>query len=160
MINALRSRQNGRNFTDDIFKCIFLNEQIQISINISLKFVPNGQINNILALIEIMAWYWPGNKPLSEPVMVSLPMHICITWPQSVKDVDYSCDQLSIVDDGINQAAHLSFKYLNELISPWTYMISILQKIVSRTYPLLTICIFIGIYLLSFYWGSLLIELN
>ena len=35
------------NFSDDIFKCILLNEDIWISVNISLKFVPMGQINNI-----------------------------------------------------------------------------------------------------------------
>ena len=40
---------------DDILKCIFLNENIWISINISLKFVPKGGINNIPALVEIMA---------------------------------------------------------------------------------------------------------
>ena len=32
-------------------KPIFLNENIRISINISLKFVPKGQINNIPALV-------------------------------------------------------------------------------------------------------------
>ena len=42
-INTVRQRQNGRHFPDDIFKCIFLNESVWISINISLKFVPEGQ---------------------------------------------------------------------------------------------------------------------
>ena len=31
-----------------------------------------------------MAWRRPGDKPLSEPMIVSLPMHICITRPQWV----------------------------------------------------------------------------
>ena len=31
-----------------------------------------------------MAWCRPGNKPLSEPMMISLPMHICVTRPQWV----------------------------------------------------------------------------
>ena len=60
---------------------------IWISINISLKFVPEGRINNIPALVQIMAWRQWGNKPLSEPIMVSLLMHICITRPQWLKDV-------------------------------------------------------------------------
>ena len=34
-----------------------------------------------------MAWRRPGTKPLSEPVMVSLLMHICITWPQWVNSL-------------------------------------------------------------------------
>ena len=50
-INTLRPRQDGRYFPDDIFKCIFLNENVLISIKISLKFVPKGQISNIPALV-------------------------------------------------------------------------------------------------------------
>ena len=69
--NTLRPRQNGRRFTDDTFKCIFLNENVRISIKISLKFVPRGPINNIPALVQIMAWCRSGNKPFSEPMMVS-----------------------------------------------------------------------------------------
>ena len=42
--NALRPRQNGRRFTDDTFKRIFLNENVIILIKISLKFVPKGPI--------------------------------------------------------------------------------------------------------------------
>ena len=84
MFNTLRLRQNGRHFADDIFKCIFLNENIWISINISLKFVPQGPIDKIPSLVQIMAWRRPGDKPLSEPMMVSLLMHICITRPQWV----------------------------------------------------------------------------
>ena len=32
-----------------------------------------------------MAWRRPGDKPLSEPMMVRLPTHICVTRPQWVK---------------------------------------------------------------------------
>ena len=53
------------------FKCIFLNETVGISIKISPKFVPKGPINNIPALVQVMAWRLPGDKPLSEPMMVS-----------------------------------------------------------------------------------------
>ena len=63
-INTLRPRQNGRYFPDDIFKRIFLNANVWISIKISLKFVPKGPINNIPALVHIMAWRRPGDKPL------------------------------------------------------------------------------------------------
>ena len=65
-------------FPDDIFKWIFLNENVWISINISLNFVPRGPINNIPTLVQVMAWRRPGDKPLSEPMMVSLPTHICV----------------------------------------------------------------------------------
>ena len=75
-INTLRPRQNGRHFPDDIFKWIFLNENVWISVKISLKYVPKGPINNIPALVQIMAWRRSGDKPLSEPMMVGLPTHI------------------------------------------------------------------------------------
>ena len=77
--NTLRPRQNGSHFPDDSFNWIFSIENVWISINISPKFVPDGQINNIPALVQIMAWRRPGDKPLSEPMMVSLLTHICAT---------------------------------------------------------------------------------
>ena len=83
-LNSLRPRLNRRPFADDIFKCIFLNENEWILPRISLKFVPRVRINNIPALVHIMAWRRPGGKPLSEPLMVSLLTHICVTRPQWV----------------------------------------------------------------------------
>ena len=46
-----------------------MNENILISIEMSQKFDPKGPINNILALVQIMAWRWTGNKPLSEAMV-------------------------------------------------------------------------------------------
>ena len=86
-VNTLRPRQNGRHFPDDSFKWIFLNKFIPISIEVSLKFVPKGPINNIPSLVQIMAWRRPGDKPLSEPMLVSLLTHICVTRPQWVKSL-------------------------------------------------------------------------
>ena len=60
---------------DDIFICIFLNGNAWIMIKTSMKFVGKGQINIIPALVQIMAWCHPGNKPLSEPMMASSPTH-------------------------------------------------------------------------------------
>ena len=83
-LNTLRPIQNGCHFADDTFKHIFVNENVRISINISLKSVPKGLINNIPALVQMMAWRRPGDKPLSEPMMVNLLTHICVTRPQWV----------------------------------------------------------------------------
>ena len=77
-INTFGPRQNGRHFADDTLKCIFLNKNVRLLIKISLKFVPKGPINNIPALVQVMAWHWPGDKPLSEPMMASLLMNIYI----------------------------------------------------------------------------------
>ena len=81
-INTLRPTQNDRNFAGDIFKCIFLNENVWISITISLNFVPNDLINNITALVQIMAWRQPDDQSLSEPMVVNLLTHICVTRTQ------------------------------------------------------------------------------
>ena len=58
----------------------FFNENIWILIKISLKFIPKGPINNVPALFEIMAWHQPGDKPLSQPMMASLLMHIYASY--------------------------------------------------------------------------------
>ena len=68
-ISSSHPGQNGCHFTDDIFKCIFLNENILILIEISLRFIPNGPISNIPALVQIMAWRQPSDKPLSESML-------------------------------------------------------------------------------------------
>ena len=82
--NSLRPRGNRRHFADDIFKCSSLNENVLISIKVSLKFNPNGPINNVPTLVQLMAWRRPGDKPFSEPMMVCLLTHICVTRPQWV----------------------------------------------------------------------------
>ena len=59
-------------------------KNVWISIKISMQFVPEGTINNIPSMVQITAWRRPGNKPLSEPMMVNLLMHIYINRPQWV----------------------------------------------------------------------------
>ena len=68
LIDTLRPRHNGHHFAV-IFKCIFLNRNVSISIEISLKFVPKGPISYIPALVQMMAWRWAGDKSLSEPMI-------------------------------------------------------------------------------------------
>ena len=115
-INTLRSRQNGRHFADDTFKYIFLNENVIISAKISLKF------DNIPALVQIMAWRRPGDKPLSEPMMVSLPTHICVTRPQWVK----ACVMIPALMIGSNTTVDGRNMYKNNEKNrrkpPWFYL--------------------------------------
>ena len=93
-------RRNGQHFADDIFKCVLLNKDIWISINISLKFVSSIHINNIPVLVKIMAWRPVVAKPLSEPMMENSLTHKCVTQPQKVKRVPLrwrhnGCDSVS-----------------------------------------------------------------
>ena len=72
--NTLRPTQHGCLLPSNILKWIFLNENIWISIKMTLKFVPSCPINNIPALVQIMAWcldYWhiyasPGLNELND----------------------------------------------------------------------------------------------
>ena len=124
-VNTLRRRQNGRHFPDDIFKCIFLNENVWISIKISLRFVPKGPIDNIPALVQIMAWRRPGNKPLSEPMMVRLLTHICVTRPQWVnerpvlsnfEENEMSLDELSSINTVVGNT-YIRYWFISSIAS-------------------------------------------
>ena len=75
---------SGRDKIITIVKWIFLTEIVFIFLRISFKFIPKIRINNIPVLVLIMAWRRPGVKPLSEPMVVSLLTHICVTRPQWV----------------------------------------------------------------------------
>ena len=83
--NTLRPRQNGCHFADDTSECTLLNENVWIFIEIYLKFIPKGPVNDIPALIQIIACCRPDGKPLSELMMVRILTHICITQPQWLK---------------------------------------------------------------------------
>ena len=106
--NTLKPRQNGRHFPDDIFKWIFLSENIWISIRISLKFVPWGQINNIPALVQIMAWRRPGDKPLSEPMITTRTPAF---WGYSPPPHDYHWDPLSHIGSQVKRRQSQSYKF-------------------------------------------------
>ena len=92
-LNTLR--QNGRYFADDIFISIFLNENVWISLKISLQFVHQVRIGSISLVVNVMAWHRTGDEPLSESRMASLWTHICVTrsqWVNSSKLSDvYMC---------------------------------------------------------------------
>ena len=66
------------------FSMAFFNKYAWISIKISLKLDPKISINDISALVQIMAWRRQGDKPLSELMMVSVLTHISFTRPQRV----------------------------------------------------------------------------
>ena len=135
----MRPRQNGRHFPDNISKWIFLNENVWISINISLSFVPKGPNNNIPTLVQVMAWRRPGDKPLSEPMMVRLPTHTCVTRPhwvnlsnnysnnwlyitifQSIVCLVYANDMLKYQSDILSIYGETRGFYLHDDVIKWT----------------------------------------
>ena len=81
-INTLRPRQNCSHFADNI-----LNASSWLKMQkCHLRLVPKVPFNSIPSLVQIMAWRQPGAKPLFEPIMIDLLMHICVTRPQWVHE--------------------------------------------------------------------------
>ena len=69
-INGLMPKQNDCHFTDDTFKCIFLNEYVRIAIEFSMN----------LCLVVKLTIFSIGTND------VRLSTHICVTRPQWVND--------------------------------------------------------------------------
>ena len=116
IFNTLRPRQNGRHIADDTFKCIFLFENVWIWIKISLKFVPKVWYNNIPSLVQIMAWRRIGDKALSEPMMVNLLTHICVTRPQWVNIIQCKVSKLHFEQEWVS-SYRLLFRVESRLAS-------------------------------------------
>ena len=92
LINSSFPGQTGRHLVDAIFKCIFFNGKFWIVNTHPPKFVLMDPINNNPPLAQIMAWRRPGDKPLSEPVIVNLLTPLCVNelntkiqWYQGMK---------------------------------------------------------------------------
>ena len=92
-----KSPQNDRHFVDNILKYISLNENVWISIK--NKVIPQGSSSNIPALVQIMTWCWPADKPLSEPMMANLMTYIIVTGLKWV-DPDLCCYMSSMFENG------------------------------------------------------------
>ena len=56
-------------FSNDIFKCILLNENVWMSIKISLKCFPKGPIYNIPAFVQIMVIIWTNDGWVTDAYM-------------------------------------------------------------------------------------------
>ena len=105
LINALRPRQDGRHFQDDILKWIFFNENIWILNAILPKFVPKGPIDNNRALEQILAWHRSGVKPL---VTIS---HTCVTRHQRINNQMINWVKSSGHFVAINSTHYTLFKF-------------------------------------------------
>ena len=82
--NHIEAETKWPAFSNDIFKCVFVSENIWFLIKISLNCALKGPIDNIPALVQTMAPRRPGDKSLSEPMWPSILTHICVTRRQWV----------------------------------------------------------------------------
>ena len=81
-VNTLRLRKNFLTTFSNAFSWM---KTYKFQLRFHGSFFPKRLINNIPTLVQIRAWCQPGDKPLSEPMMTSLPMHIWVTRLQWVK---------------------------------------------------------------------------
>ena len=79
-INTLRSRKNATISQTTFSNAFSLMKMFEFCLRFHWS-LSNWQYS----LSLIMAWHWPGDKPLSEPMMVGLLKHICITGLHWVK---------------------------------------------------------------------------
>ena len=76
--------QNCYHFAD-IFKCIFLKENAWISLKISLTFVPKFRINNIPALVQIIASEWATSHYLNQWWLVYRRLYASLDLNESIR---------------------------------------------------------------------------
>ena len=89
-----------------------------------------GPTNNIQALVQIMAWRWPGDKLLSELMMVSFFTHICVTRPQWVTEIlTIDMSWLSLM------SSHEVYSNLIILWDRFLFVISTLHAILCYRWP-------------------------
>ena len=63
----------------------------------TIEMFNQSTINNIPVLAQIMDWRRPGDKPLSEPMMVKLLTHIYILNPE-LKNCTQQCRGLQVLN--------------------------------------------------------------
>ena len=56
-------------------------------IQISLKFVSKGPVDNKSSLVQVVAWCWIGNKPLHEPMITQVKWHIYASLDPNKLDI-------------------------------------------------------------------------
>ena len=86
-VNSSPPGQNGRHFADDTFKRNLLNKMFFfLSIRFSLKFVPNGPMDNKAALVQVIACRRTGDKSLPKPMLTQFIDTYKRHWGRCVKD--------------------------------------------------------------------------
>ena len=121
----IEAETKGHHLADDIFNCIVMNKNVWIPIKISLKFFPKGRINNIPAMVQIMAWRRPGDKPLSEPMMKftdaymhhSASMSQCICSRDKLKEFLMAFFKWIFLKYIINFSSHAAYNYISSINS-------------------------------------------
>ena len=112
------------------FICFYLSPYQFFLFSGELRYYMFYRVFRFSCLVPIMAWRRPGDKPLSEPMMVSSPTHICVTRPQWVKTIKYS--MVSVPEGGASSSykwSIIAFIEIHSQIILDKCLIFVLQKI-------------------------------
>ena len=121
MFNTLKPRKKWTPFRRPHFQAHWHEWKCMNLDKISWKFALRGPINDIQASVHIMAWRRPGDKLLSEPMMISLPTQICVTWPQWITELN--------IEQGTYTDKYKPRSFISPLL-PWLfYSILILRHL-------------------------------
>ena len=86
------------------------------------------KVQLIPALVQIMAWRRSGDKPLSEPMMISLLTHICVTRPQWVNRMRHGAFLMCFSGCSIFQTTFDLFCVVNSYGWMWIAIYSYTQS--------------------------------
>ena len=90
-LNALRPRQDDCNFANNNLKWILLMKIYEFLLIFRWSLILRVQLTIFQHFGQVVAWHWPGNKPLSKCVLFSLLTHIRVTLAQWVNAKYSSC---------------------------------------------------------------------
>ena len=97
---------------DDILKCIYLKWNILKLIKISLQFVPEGPINKIPALVQIMAWCWLDEKMANVTIPTVYIMNLNSFNPTLKMKVGPWCNNMSAVRKRVISTDEIQFNHI------------------------------------------------
>ena len=131
-VNSSLPGQNGCHFADNIFKCIFVNEKFCILIQISLKFVLKGEIDNKSALVQVFGlapnrWQaitWTNVDPVHWHIYVALGADELTNWPLRDADVNSISNFQTHIKDRYHEHFLLNCPQVNVTI-PHCWLVNI-----------------------------------
>ena len=133
---------------------MFTNKNVWSSTRISLNIAPRVPIKNKLVLVQIMVWRRPGDRPLSEPMMVSLLAHICVARSQWIR-FHWSLFPKVRIKDISALVQIMASRWTGDKPLSETKMVSVLRHIcvtrfpegpskLNKTYQTLIPCVFVN----------------
>ena len=99
---------------------------------ISPKFVLKEPVNNIPTSVQIVAWRPPKDKPWSEPIIVSLLRHICVTRPQWVDiyspRIEFTTTTICCIGSLYTLSGEMSYHKISRILAATRYRFTVARS--------------------------------